>query len=111
MVYPIGSKEQRWESRVNSQLPVQISIGIQLTLQGHLQDLSLKGALVKIKNSVCIDINDEIGFVIGNPKSAEGSIQGQARVSRILPGEGFAIYFTKLEEDSLNHLKKFLKLA
>jgi hypothetical protein len=111
MVYPIGSKEQRWESRVHSQLPVQISIGTQFTLQGQLQDLSLKGALVKIKNSVFINNNDEIGFLIGDAKISDSVIEGQARVSRIIPGEGFAIYFTKMDKDSLSRLKKLLKLA
>ena len=110
-MYPAGFKEQRNESRVNSQLPIQINIGIQFSLQGHLQDLSLKGALVKIKNSVFINANDEFGFNIGELSKKDELITGQARVSRLLPGEGFAIYFTKIEDGSLLRLKKLLKLV
>ena len=39
---------------------------------------------------------------------ASVQIQGMARISRIVPGEGFAIYFTKMDEDSLKQIKKLI---
>ena len=36
-------------------------------------------------------------------------IQGMARISRMVPGEGFVVYFTKIDDDSLKHIKKLLQ--
>ncbi len=100
--------EQRHEKRVNHEIPVQISIGTQLTLQGKLKDITSKSAFIIIKASVYLKLNDEIGFAILCPGKAGNVIEGQARISRIAGGEGFAFYFTKMSPSSEAHLKTIL---
>lgn len=103
------SYEQRRESRVGMELPAQISIGTQLSLQGKLKDLSLKSAFIIMRNSVYVKMHDEVGFAI---QSSSGNvsdlIQGWARISRIAAGEGLAIYFTRMDENSTSRLRALL---
>ena len=109
MTYPIGANEQRSQPRVSVEFPVTISVGSQLTVKGLLKDLSLSSAFIRIKNNIYLNINDEIGISIQcSPTDTEVMIQGMARISRIVPGEGFAVYFTKVEDDSLKQIKKLL---
>lgn len=103
------NKDQRQESRTDSHLPARISIGSQLTLQGRLKDLSLKSAFILIKESVFLEAGDEIIFSFQcSTDNADDFIQGTARVSRLVKGEGFAIYFTKIDENSMGRLKKLV---
>lgn len=112
MEYQIGNNEQRGEPRVNVEFPATISVGSQLTVKGQLKDISLNSAFIKIKNNIYLNINDEIGITIQcSSEDASVQIQGMARISRIVPGEGFAVYFTKIDEDSLKHIKKLLLKA
>ncbi len=107
---PFQNNEQRQESRTSSQLAAQISIGTQITLKGRLKDLSLKSAFIVIKESVFIEANDELTFMFGETlENVDECIQGTARVSRLVKGEGFAIYFTKMDEDSIGRLKKIVR--
>ena len=100
---------QRQERRVVLTLPVEISIGSQLTLQGQLKDISSKSAFIKIKHSVYLQPNDEVGFAIHlSAEKAEESVRGVGRISRIVAGEGFAVYFTKIHPDSAEPLKTLL---
>ena len=109
MVVPIGSRDQRNELRINSDLPATISVGSQLTIQGHLKDLSLKSAFITIKHSVFLETNEQIGFSIQcSLKHPNSLIEGLARISRIVPGEGLAIYFTDMNTASELRLKKLL---
>lgn len=109
MSIPENVNNQRRDSRVSSELPASISIGSQLTLQGQLKDLSLKSAFIRIKHSVYVQLNDEIGFAIqASLGKVEDVIEGKARISRIAGGEGLAIYFTQMEEVSLKRLKELL---
>jgi len=110
MDYHNGSNEQRGQPRISVEFPVTISVGSQLTVKGQLKDLSLSSAFIKIKNNIYLNINDEIGIII--QPSGEGTtapIQGMARISRIVPGEGLAIYFTKLDDESQKSIKKLLQ--
>jgi hypothetical protein len=110
MAYPLRTNELRQEVRVGVELPAQISIGSQLTMQGQLKDLSLKSAFIAMKSKLYLQPNDEIGFAIFRSSEDEAdSIQGLARISRIVVGEGLAIYFTKLDEASTGRLKELLK--
>ena len=110
MMNPAGYKDQRKDARVNSELPAVVSIGSQLSLQGQLKDLSLKSAFVRIKNSVFIQSGDEIGLTIGSSSSgSDEGIQVLARVSRIVGGEGFAVYFTKIDDNALDRIQKLLQ--
>ena len=110
MINSSGYKDQRRDARVNSELPAVISIGSQLSLQGQLKDLSLKSAFVRIKNSIFIQSGDEIGLTIGSSSNAaDDAIQVTARISRIVGGEGFAVYFTKMNDASLARLQKLLQ--
>lgn len=107
---PFSFSEQRGDSRVNADYPVQITIGSQLTLQGQLKDISPKSAFITIKNSVYLELNDLVGFVIClAPRDPRDFIQGHARVSRIAPGEGIAIYFTSMDDAHLVRLEKFFR--
>jgi hypothetical protein len=110
MAYPLRTNEQRQEVRVGVELPVRISIGSQLTMQGQLKDLSLKSAFVAMKSKLYLQPNDEIGFAIFRSAGDDSEfIQGSGRISRIVVGEGLAIYFTKLDEGSSTRLKELLK--
>jgi len=110
--YNTGSSDQRGQPRVNVEFPATISVGSQLTVKGHLKDISLSSAFIRIKNNIYLNINDEVGVTIQcSSNDVAVAIQGQARISRIVPGEGFAVYFTKIDDDSLNQIKKILQKA
>ena len=105
----MGSNEQRRDQRVSLEFPIKISVGSQITVQGQLKDLSLNSAFIKIKNNIFINTGDEVGFTIqAEPDDDTIVMQGSACISRIVPGEGFAIYFSKMDDDSLKYLKKLL---
>jgi hypothetical protein len=109
MINYSGKNDQRSQQRVNVESPATISIGSQLTVKGQLKDISLSSAFIRIKNSLYLNINDEIGITIQcSANEEDGVAQGLARISRIVPGEGLAVYFTKIDEDSLKRIKKFL---
>jgi hypothetical protein len=110
MTNQMGYNDQRGQPRIIVEFPATISVGSQLTIKGHLKDLSLNSAFVKIKNSIYLNINDEIGITIQcSSTDASVNIQGMARISRMVPGEGFAVYFTKIDEESLKQIKKLLQ--
>lgn len=103
------NNDQRSQPRVNVELPATISVGSQLTVKGQLRDISLNSAFITIKQNIYLDINDEIGIAIQcSPEDDAQVIQGRARISRMVPGEGFAVYFTNIDEDSLKRIKKLL---
>ena len=103
------NNNQRQTQRVTLGLPIQISYGSQITIQGMLKDLSLKSAFIIIKNSIYMQMNDEVSFaILRSPQNTEVIVQGMARISRISPGEGIAIYFTKMDENSTNRLKEIV---
>ena len=109
MEYQPGNSDQRGQPRVSVEFPATISVGTQLTVKGQLKDLSLNSAFVKIKNNIYLNINDEIGITIqSSPEDSSVLIEGMARISRMVPGEGFVVYFTKIGEDSLKQIKKLL---
>lgn len=108
MAYPTGSKEQRKDLRVNSELPATISVGSQLTVQGKLKDLSLTSAFISIKSSIFLQNNDEVGFTIQCSGDAQDLIEGSGYVSRLVPGEGLVVFFTKMDKDSSERLKKIV---
>ncbi|MBF0486108.1 MAG: PilZ domain-containing protein [Candidatus Omnitrophica bacterium] len=103
-------KDQRKELRISSNFAASISIGSQLTVQGQLKDLSFKSAFIKIKNSIFLQSNDEVGLVIQcSSTNADDVIESVARVSRIVVGEGIAVYFTKMNDISAARLRKLLQ--
>ena len=107
--YPEAYNNQRQSQRVTLSLPIQISYGSQITVQGHIKDLSLKSAFIVIKNSVFMQLNDEVGFsILRSASSAEIIAQGTACISRLVAGEGIAIYFMKMDEASTNRIKELV---
>ena len=109
MGYALGPQEQRETSRISLECPAQISIGSQLTVQGRLKDLSSKSAFITMNSSVYLKVNDEVGFAIQrSPTDAKFLIEGLARISRIVVGEGMAIYFTRLQNGSEARLKELV---
>lgn len=110
MEYQPGNVDQRGQPRINVEFPATVSVGTQLTVKGQLKDLSLNSAFIRIKNNLYLNINDEVGITIQCPSDdASVQIQGLARISRIVPGEGFVVYFTKIDENSLKNIKKILQ--
>ena len=104
------ANNQRQTERVNLNLPIQISFGSQITLQGQLRDISSKSAFIKIKASIFMQPNDELNFEIQpSANGPDGCIQGAARISRIAVGEGIAIYFVKMEEESSRLLQQLVQ--
>lgn len=102
--------DQRSEKRVSLELPAQIRIGTQLVLNGTLRDLSLRSAFIVMKSSVYMKLNDEVGFSIARSAGSSAVlVQGWARVSRIVVGEGLAIYFTSMDDTSAGRLKELFK--
>lgn len=100
---------RRQNNRVNSTLPVEISIGSQVTIQGRLKNLSDKSAFVEMRSSLFLQLNDELNFQIKySLDDPDKSITGVARISRIAAGEGIAIYFTKLDTADAARLKELL---
>ncbi|MBF0503878.1 MAG: PilZ domain-containing protein [Candidatus Omnitrophica bacterium] len=109
MFNPIENYEQRKDPRVSLEFPVRISVGSQITVQGHLKDLSLNSAFIKIKNNIFLKTGDEVGFaILSSPNDTDALMQGSAHISRFVPGEGFAIYFSKMDDASQKYLKKLL---
>jgi hypothetical protein len=105
-----GNNDQRQQPRVSLELPATISIGTQLTINGQVKDLSLSSAFIKIKNMVYLNVNDEVGLVVqASPTDTTIIIEGTVRISRIVPGEGFAVYFVKVDDNSTKNIKKFLQ--
>lgn len=101
--------DQRSESRVSLELPAQIMVGTQLVLNGTLKDLSLRSAFITMKSSVYMKLNDEVGFSIHRATGNQATLlHGWARISRIVVGEGLAIYFTSMDDASAARLKKLL---
>ena len=110
MSFQIGNNDLRGQPRVNVEFPATISVGSQLTVKGFLKDLSLSSAFIRIKNNIYLNINDEVGVSIQcSSNDPNVLIQGLARISRIVPSEGFVVYFTKIDEVSLKQIKKFLQ--
>ncbi len=106
------SNNSRCSPRFGFNMPVHLSFGSQITLQGQVKDLSLKSAFVNVKSSVHMDVNDELTFNIGRlTDEAHNRIQGQARISRVAKGEGIAIYFTQLDEPSSTCLQRMISTA
>ncbi len=107
----MGSNDLRSQPRISVELPVTISIGSQLTVKGQLKDISSNSAFVKIKNNVYLSVNDEVGVSIQSPDDEDKVlVKGSACISRIVPGEGFALYFTKIDEASSKAIKKLLNI-
>lgn len=90
-------------------IPVDLIFGTQITLKGQVKDLSLKSAFINVRSSISMDTHDELEFSItGIPNNADAAIKGIARISRVSPGEGIAIYFTKMDDTSTAHLKQLV---
>jgi hypothetical protein len=101
--------DHRIAPRVSIVHPIQISFGIQIVLQGQIKDISLKSAFILIKSSIHMTLNDKLSFQLENlPNQIEGSIKGNARISRIVPGEGIAVYFVDMDEASTQRLQRLI---
>jgi len=110
MAYPLRTNEQRRDLRVGVELPARIVIGSQLTMQGQLKDLSLKSAFISLQSKLFLQLNDEVGFaILRSQDDISEFIYGLARISRIVAGEGLAIYFTKMDDVSAGRLRELLK--
>ncbi len=103
-------QNQRNSQRYPVILPILLSFGTQITLQGQLKDLSLKSAFINVKSSsIHMAIHDDLTFVVEKlPNGIEGTIEGAARISRVAPGDGIAVYFTKMDDASTENLQRLI---
>ena len=102
-------QNRRKERRVNSSLPVELKIDEQVTVTGMLKNISPRSAFVQLRESVYMQMHDELQFFIkraGN--DASRTIRGRGRVTRIAAGEGIGIYFLDLEKSSVPQLEEIL---
>ncbi len=107
MAFPLNNN--RNAPRSSFSLPVFLSFGSQITLEGQIKDLSLKSAFINIRSSIRMDLHDELKFNIGSPSdSLENKIHGSARISRVAAGEGIAIYFTEMDATSSGRLQRLI---
>lgn len=97
---------RRRYNRSSSNLPIAIKIDSQITVKGELKDISEKSAFVKLKESIYVQVNDEILFTISSNTQQNWIVTGQARISRIDKGEGFVIYFTVMDPESTARLNE-----
>ena len=103
------NNNQRDTQRLSLSIPIDLIFGTQITLRGQIKNLSLKGAFIIIKSSVHMATNDELEVNIkGLPGDPDACIQATARISRVAPGEGIAIYFTKMDGISEGHLQRLV---
>ena len=106
------NNNQRDTQRLSLSIPIDLIFGTQITLRGQIKDISLKGAFINIKGGVHMALHDKLEFIIKDiPGSADACIQGTARISRVTPGEGIAIYFTRMDETSTGHLQRLVGAA
>jgi hypothetical protein len=104
-------QDNRYTQRINFSHPIQISFGSQFALQGQVRDISLKSVFVLIRStSIHMAMNDKLTFIIDNVPNI-GAIKGSARISRIAPGEGIAIYFIEMDSDSTHRLQRLIGTA
>ncbi len=104
-----NTSNRRRANRIKSSLPIELQIDQQITVQGRLKDITVKSAFVLMKSSVYMEVNDEFRFYIRSVTNAEDeALTGIARVSRIAPGEGIAIYFTDMDTSATNRLAEML---
>ena len=100
---------RRQNSRVNSSLPIDIQVDSQITIKGQIRDISDKSAFVILKSGIFLQLNDEFVFLIKiTTDNLDKSVTGKARISRIEKGEGIAIYFTQMDDESSLRLRQLL---
>jgi len=101
---------RREDRRVASNLPIELKLDAQVTVQAKLKDISPNSAFVQMRESVYMRLNDELKFFI---KRVGGDlatgIAGTGRISRIVQGEGIALYFTELDKEASAQLAELLK--
>ena len=103
------SDNRRQNNRVGANLPIEIYVDSQVTIQGRVKDLSSKSAFIQMKSSVYMQLNDELNFLIKLSQGAENDVGGVGRISRIAPGEGIAIYFTQMDEAGTSRLQQLIR--
>ncbi|MBF0483332.1 MAG: PilZ domain-containing protein [Candidatus Omnitrophica bacterium] len=105
MQYP----NRRLYNRVNFLRPILIIIDPQVSINGRLRDISTKAAFVEMKYNVYLKRDDELKFKIQmDNEDPESVIEGNARISRIAPGEGLAIYFFDLSAAQTKQLEQLV---
>ena len=103
-------QNRREDRRVPASLPIELKLDAQVTVQGKLKDISPNSAFVQMRESVYMRLNDELKFFIRRVGAdLTQGIAGTGRISRIVQGEGIALYFTELDKDSSAQLNELLK--
>ncbi|MCA9409430.1 MAG: PilZ domain-containing protein [Candidatus Omnitrophica bacterium] len=100
---------RRQNRRVSTNLTIDLQIDQQITIQGRIRNISEKSAFIQMKSSVYMKVNDELDIAIKYLNGdSEQAIKGRARISRLEAGQGIAIYFIKMEEDSIERLQQLV---
>lgn len=74
----------RWGQRISVDIPVQVAADASPTIQGHLKNLSLSGALVRTDHELRLHAQVEIS--IKPPVTGHSPVRMMARVTRNLIG-------------------------
>ncbi len=103
------SNNRRNTNRIQANLPIEIYVDSQITVQGTVKDISTQSAFIAMKSSIFMQVNDELKFSMKlSLNGNEERIGGVAKISRISPGEGIAIYFTRMEPAAMALLKRLV---
>jgi hypothetical protein len=98
---------RRQHNRITVNFPIDLKIDSQITIEGKVKDISPKSAFIEIKNSVAMQVNDEFDFHAKYTQDMnEKNLQGTMCISRIAPGQGIAVYFTEMDEQSSSRLNE-----
>ncbi|MBF0478973.1 MAG: PilZ domain-containing protein [Candidatus Omnitrophica bacterium] len=102
-------QNRRSYNRVHFLRPILIIIDPQVSINGRLRDISPKSAFVEMKYNVYLKNDDELKFRIQiDPENPDSVISGDARISRIAPGEGLAIYFHNLPDEETKKIEQLV---
>ena len=99
--------EQRRFKRINFQADVQITCEENI-LHGDLLDISLKGALISIREPGILQIGRQAGIRIYLP-SSEITLTAEADVVH-QRGKDYGFKFFKIDAESIGHLRRLLEL-
>ncbi|MFT7538377.1 MAG: hypothetical protein ACI9F2_000520, partial [Lysobacterales bacterium] len=96
-------------NRLSVNFPIDLKVDSQITLEGKMKDISSKSAFIQMKSSIAMQINDQFDFQFNCTIDNEiEKISGTICISRIVKGEGIAVYFTKMDEESSARLKQLV---
>jgi len=102
-------KEKRIFSRVKFEQKVEFEKNGKKYKNVELQNISLKGAFLKLDNTADFKIEDRIKITIVLKEEEKLRIETEAIIIRVADN-GIAVYFEKVDIDSFANLKRLIEL-